>query len=118
MNARKCNSLAISSPRVIEQFTYDMVKRIDMKAFGRPYIQHFGSGNKSGYTLVQLIETSNITAHFCDETGDAYLDVFSCAWFDPVVARVVVEEWFKPEHVDVLMVNRDAKIRMEKSPLA
>ena len=117
MNARKCNSLAISSPRVIEQFTDDMVRRIDMVAYGRPQIQFFGSGNKSGYTLVQLIETSNITAHFCDETGDAYLDVFSCKWFDSNVAKVVVEQWFKPEHVDVLMIARDAKFKMEKFPL-
>ena len=117
MNARKCNSLAISNPRVIELFTNDMVKRIDMVAYGRPQIQHFGSGNKSGYTLVQLIETSNITAHFCDETGDAYLDVFSCKWFDPVIAKVVVEQWFKPEHIDMMMVARDAKIKMEKTPL-
>lgn len=117
MNARKCNSLAISSPRVIEHFTHDMVKRIEMVAYGQPQIQFFGSGNKSGYTLVQLIETSNITAHFCDETGDAYLDVFSCKWFDPMVAKRVVEEWFKPEHIDVMVVSRDARWAMEKSPM-
>jgi hypothetical protein len=25
-----------------------------------------------GYSLVQLIETSAITGHFCDRSGDAY----------------------------------------------
>ena len=118
MNARKCNSLSIASPRVIESFTDDMVRKIDMKAYGRPMIYHFGEGNKSGYTLVQLIETSNITGHFCDETGDAYLDIFSCKGFDANVAKAVVEQWFQPEHIDMMMVPRDARLKMEKMPLA
>ena len=117
MNARRCQSLAISSPRTIEHFTADLVRRIDMKAFGKPLLYHFGEGNKAGYTLVQLIETSNITGHFCDETGDAYLDVFSCKSFDPYIVRAVVQEWFKPEHIDVMVIARDAGKRMEKYPL-
>lgn len=116
-NARKCNSLAISNPRVIELFSADMVRRIDMKAYGRPLIAHFGDGNKAGYTLCQLIETSNITGHFCDESGDAYLDIFSCRRFDPFAARAVIEEWFKPENIDLMVVERDAKYKMERRPL-
>jgi S-adenosylmethionine/arginine decarboxylase-like enzyme len=53
-----------------------------MVPFGEPQIVMFGSGNKKGYTLVQLIETSNITAHFVEETDDLYLDVFSCKEFE------------------------------------
>ena len=40
----------------------------------------------AGYSLVQLIETSAITGHFCDASGDAYLDIFSCKDFDPATA--------------------------------
>lgn len=47
-----------------------LVKDIDMVPYGGPQVVHFGSGNKAGYTLVQLIETSNITAHFVEETND------------------------------------------------
>jgi len=112
MNARRCNSLAIACPRTIELFTADLVKQIDMKAYGKPQIQLFGTGNKAGYTLVQLIETSNITGHFCDESGDAYLDVFSCKHFDEHVARAVVEKWFKPEYVDLKLIKRDSKYIM------
>lgn len=112
LNARKCQSQAISNPRHIELFLEDMVKKIDMKAYGRPLIQHFGEGNKSGYTAVQLIETSNIVLHLCDETGDGYFNIFSCKNFSENVARVVVEEWFKPEHVDMKVALRDAKFPM------
>jgi hypothetical protein len=53
------------------------VKEIDMVAFGAPRIVRFGSDHCKGYTLVQLIQTSNITAHFAEDTNDVYLDVFS-----------------------------------------
>jgi S-adenosylmethionine/arginine decarboxylase-like enzyme len=75
-------------------------------------LHHFGEGNKSGYTGVQLIETSNIIFHLCDETGDGYFNIFSCKYFSENVARVVVEEWFKPEYVDMKVVDRDAKFPM------
>jgi S-adenosylmethionine/arginine decarboxylase-like enzyme len=75
-------------------------------------LKHFGEGNKSGYTLVQLIETSNITGHFCDDSGDAYLDVFSCKYFDENVVQHVVNTWFKPESIDMKVLSRDAKIAM------
>lgn len=112
LNARKCQSQAISNPRNLDLFLQDMVKKIDMKAYGRPLIQHFGEGNKSGYTGVQLIETSNLIFHACDESGDLYCNVFSCKWFDEYIARAVVQEWFSPEHVEMKVVLRDAKFPM------
>ena len=112
LNARKCHSQPISNPRIIELFLNDMVKKIDMKAYGRPLIQHFGEGNKSGYTAVQLIETSNITLHLCDETGDGYFNIFSCKDFSENIAQLVVQEWFKPEYIDMKVLSRDAKIAM------
>ena len=40
---------------------------------------------KAGYTLTQLIETSNICAHFVDESNSLFLNVHSCKDFDPVL---------------------------------
>jgi S-adenosylmethionine decarboxylase len=65
----------------ISNFSKELVERIDMVAFGEPFIAHFGSGEKEGYTLVQLIETSNITAHFANDSNSIFLDVFSCKDF-------------------------------------
>lgn len=79
-----------------------------MKAYKEPQIQHFGEGNKAGYTLVQLIETSNITGHFCDTTGDAYLDIFSCKEFDKQVVRQVILEHFQPQLLDIKVIGRQA----------
>jgi len=112
-NAHKCNPRLISDPRNIELFAQTLVKRIDMVAYGKPLIQYFGHQDKAGYTLVQLIETSNITAHFSDDTGDAYLDIFSCKPFDEAVACAVINDYFKPELLDSKVIYRQAGIRME-----
>ena len=66
---------AISDGQLITRFAKTLVEQIDMKAYGEPQVIHFGEDDKLGYTLVQLIETSNICAHFCDDSGNFYLDV-------------------------------------------
>ena len=83
-----------------------------MVPYGEPQVVRFGSGNKQGYTLVQLIETSNITAHFVEETNDMYLDVFSCKDFRPEDVRSMVSKYFDPEHADTLLLRRDANQRL------
>jgi S-adenosylmethionine decarboxylase len=97
----------------IYNFNKALVKKIDMKAFGEPQIVHFGTGNKAGFTLSQLIETSNITAHFVEETNDFYLDVFSCKDFQAKDVESVINEYFQPEHISTQVVIRQAKPKME-----
>ena len=84
-----------------------------MVAYGSPQIVMFGTGNKKGYTLVQLIETSNICAHFVEESDDMYLDVFSCKPFNPDIVRGLVNETFQPGHISTKFVLRDARVQMQ-----
>jgi len=79
-----------------------------MVAYGEPHIVNFGTGNKAGFTLIQLIETSNIAAHYCNENGDVYIDVFSCKPFDPDVAHKVFTEYFKPKAFNSRYFERQA----------
>ena len=98
------------NPTVIHDFTKTLVKRIDMVAYGHPQIVRFGSGNKQGYTLVQLIETSNICAHFVEENNSMYLDVFSCKDFDPLVVKDTVEEYFEAKNTVMKVLTRQAPV--------
>lgn len=100
----------IRSPFTINNFAKALVKEIDMVPYGEPQVVHFGSGDKSGYTLVQLIETSNITAHFCEETNDMYLDVFSCKPFNPSDVEKVVNSHFFPLSKNRMFVTRQAPL--------
>jgi S-adenosylmethionine/arginine decarboxylase-like enzyme len=79
-----------------------------MVAYGPPVVEHFGSGNKGGYTLVQLIETSNITAHFVEQTNDIYLDVFSCKPFNPNDVEELVQQTFSPLYKNRIFLTRQA----------
>lgn len=101
-----CCPKAIRCSKTIGNFSESLVKKIDMKAYGEPHIVHFGEDNKAGYTLVQLIETSNITAHFCEQDNAAFIDIFSCKPFDPKDARVVIDEYFKPQRVNEHWLER------------
>lgn len=110
LDAAKCRYSSIRNAMHIHKFTKELVTKIDMVAYGEPQIVMFGSGNKKGYTLVQLIETSNITAHFVEETNDMYLDVFSCKDFDPHVVVSIVNDYFHPENVSTHIIHRQAQL--------
>lgn len=107
-----CDPYAIRDRDVIYAFTKQLVKEIDMVAYGEPQIVNFGSGNKAGYTLVQLIETSNICAHFVPDDlkggNGMYLDVFSCKPYDPETVVKVAEKWFKFGKYKTAFVERQA----------
>lgn len=79
----------------ITRFAKQLVTDIDMVPYGEPQVVRFGSGDKQGYTLVQLIETSNICAHFVEENDTFYLDVFSCKPFDPNIVIATAQHYFK-----------------------
>jgi len=84
-----------------------------MVAYGEPIVEHFGHEDPetSGYTLVQLIETSNVTAHFCDNSGEIYLDIFSCRDFDTEKAIAVFRRHFAPNALNAHKIERTAPRR-------
>jgi S-adenosylmethionine/arginine decarboxylase-like enzyme len=77
-----CDSARISNKDTIELFAGILCYEIDMKPYGAPQVVWFGHDGKEGFSLVQLIETSCITAHFAEDNNTAYIDVFSCKEFD------------------------------------
>lgn len=108
MNMRRCRPASIRCPMHIGAFSRQLVAAIDMKPYGEPQVVMFGEGNKRGYTLIQLIETSNIAGHFCEESNNAYMDVFSCKPFDYATVEAVVGEYFDPERIQAIEMRRDA----------
>ncbi len=86
----------------------DLVDTIKMKAYGEPQLEHFAthSYDAAGYTLLQLIETSNICAHFAENLGQVYIDIFSCKRFDNDLAVEVCRKYFQPETVEQHVLER------------
>jgi S-adenosylmethionine/arginine decarboxylase-like enzyme len=88
LDCSSCDREAVQSADAIRAFCEDLVASIGMVAYGEPVLAHFATHlpEAAGYSLVQLIETSAVTGYFCDKSGDAYLDVFSCKDLDTEVA--------------------------------
>lgn len=107
LDCADCDS-SIDDKEVIERFAVDLVKRIDMIAYGDPIIEYFGTDNKSGYSLVQLITTSSITAHFASEVKEIYLDVFSCKPFDANIVQDCVKYYFGAKYINATYLERNA----------
>jgi len=100
---------ALNSKKEITKFVKELVIAIDMVAVGKPIIKYLCEHDpKSGYSLVQLIQTSNITAHFMDQDYTAYFDVFSCKEFDPTVAETIVKKYFNPSNIKSNFITRQA----------
>ncbi|HEY2810457.1 MAG TPA: S-adenosylmethionine decarboxylase [Rhabdochlamydiaceae bacterium] len=94
----------------IQNFIKALVQAIDMKAYGEPLLEHFATHDptKGGFSLVQLIETSNITGHFVDLNGDAYIDIFSCKPFSSETVQHVVDAYFQPVSIKLHFLTRQA----------
>lgn len=108
MDAGGCND-GVDDEVVVEKFLKQLVKEIKMKPIGDPMIVRVDSKKEGrGVSGVQLIESSTITFHGDMEGYAAYIDVFSCAPFDPKVAIACVHKFFKPKHIGDLWVERDA----------
>lgn len=110
LDCKACNIDRITSYDNIKSFITSLVRDIDMVAYGTPVIEHFATHDpmKAGYSLVQLIETSSITGHFVDLTGDCYLDIFSCKEFNIETVIRCVESFFNPDSIRRTYLTRQA----------
>lgn len=102
-----CNE-HIKDEESIRSFLIDLVATLDMTAHGDPLITHFGHDNKKGYSAVQLITTSNISCHFCDDSNDAYIDIFSCKPYTTQSAIDCVMRHFTPINIIDRFIERTA----------
>jgi S-adenosylmethionine decarboxylase len=105
-----CDKEAITDPITLKMWIKALVERIDMVPYGEPQIIHFGHNERhlEGWTVIQLIETSNIIAHFNDHTCEGYIDIFSCKEYDMENAVDTVVEFFNPKKIRKNYITRQA----------
>lgn len=105
-----CNIDKIKDSENIVSFLNELISVTGMQKWGEPLIQNLQEGPEHirGISAVQLISTSSITCHFCDYTGEAYIDFFSCKSFllDAVVA--CTQKYFEPRHIKQQYLIRNA----------
>lgn len=107
LNLYDCDLKKISSEKELRKFVVTLCDDvIHMKRYGEPLIPHFGHDHLAGYSLVQLIETSSVTGHFSESRRSAYINIFSCAWFDSEKAAAFTQDFFGAKRAEVTLLKR------------
>ncbi len=108
MDLKNCDPELIKDKKTIEMFVTELCLLIDVKPYGDPIIVDFGEDPRvSGFSMVQLIETSLISAHFVNQTNAIYMNIFSCKEFDEKKASEFVAGFFKAKDYEKIINYRN-----------
>ena len=102
VNLSGCNPDTLRSREAIVRFTHELCDLLGVQRFGDTQVVRFGSDPRVyGYSMVQLIETSLVSAHFAEDSNAIYLDIFSCRWYDARVAAEFAARFFDARSVQL-----------------
>jgi S-adenosylmethionine/arginine decarboxylase-like enzyme len=103
-----CNSKTIRDAEAIKKYVIELCLLIEMKRFGDTKVVHFGEDEKvAGYSMVQLIETSLISGHFTNSTNNAYIDIFSCKYYNPLAVEEFTKKFFEAKETKMHYILRE-----------
>jgi S-adenosylmethionine/arginine decarboxylase-like enzyme len=103
----ECDLALMQDADAIREFVKILCERIKMRRYGETQVVYFGDDPRvTGFSMTQLIETSLISAHFADASCAIYLDVFSCAPYEPEEAARFAAEYFKAQTYNINVVYR------------
>jgi S-adenosylmethionine/arginine decarboxylase-like enzyme len=107
INLYDCDLSLMQNADAIREFVVLLCDRIKMRRYGDTQVVFFGDEpHVQGFSMTQLIETSLVSAHFADASRAIYLDVFSCAPYDPEDAAQFAAEYFKASEYNYEVVYR------------
>lgn len=102
-----CDPGTIRDADRIRRYVIELCDMIGMKRFGECKVVHFGEEERvSGYSMIQLIETSLISGHFANLTNSAYIDIFSCKPYDPEKAARFSRNFFQGKSLQIHVTER------------
>lgn len=112
-----CDPEILGDAKMIEKFVKDLCEIIGLKPLGNCRVVRFGEDENGkdeinaaekadGYSMTQRIETSLISGHFVNSTHTAYLDIFSCKFFEPRDVAQFAMSFFKGGHYKMQIALR------------
>jgi len=91
-----CDPDVIRDAEAIRRLVVELTDHIGMRRFGETTVVHFGEDERvAGFSFTQLIETSLISGHLANATNNAYIDIFSCKFYEPQNAANFCVRFFK-----------------------
>lgn len=109
IDLKDCDLHSIRDAETVKHYVRELCKLIDMKRFGECVVVDFGDNPKvTGFSVTQLIETSLISGHLGNEYNGkfAYIDIFSCKWYDQKEAFEFTKNFFKAKKGNFHVVLR------------
>ena len=105
-----CNG-KIDNAEAVKNYVVELCELIKMKRYGPCLVERFGAPGTDleGLSMFQFIETSCISGHFSPSTNSAYINVFSCADFDPDVVKKFTEKYYGAKATDTKMLVNPRK---------
>ena len=96
-----CDPKIIRSKKKILEYSNRLCNLIEVKKYGKPVCQRFAFAlpHATGYSLMQLIESSSITGHFSELLNRAFVNIFSCKLFDHKIATAFTKKFFKAKKI-------------------
>jgi S-adenosylmethionine decarboxylase len=110
LDCGQCDPVKMADYNNVDQWIRQLVKDIDMQPIGEPRIEYTAADfiDKAGFTVVQVIVTSSIVAHFVDNLGQIYLDVFSCKKFEAETVESSIQRHFGAGKIRKYYLTRQA----------
>lgn len=103
----ECDLALMQNADTLREFVKTLCERIKMRPYGETQVVYFGDDPRvTGFSMTQLIETSLISGHFADASCAIYLDVFSCAPYEPEDVAKFAMEYFKAARYNLNVVYR------------
>ena len=105
-----CDPETIRDAEWIKTYVKELCDLIQMKRFWDTEVVHFWEDEKvAWYSMTQLIETSLISGHFANATNAAFLDIFSCKYYNPSVVADFTVRYVKWKYYKLNVNMRDGK---------
>lgn len=111
IDAADCDAERINCKETFQSFIDELLEKIDMVKIGDLHIFWCDTNdpNKVGYSIYQLLQDSNVSAHFCPaDRNAAYMDIFSCKTYDPEIVVEVFQKYFNAGKIHYTTITRKA----------
>lgn len=107
-----CDYSILTSREKLYYFARELCKVIRMKPYGKPLIPDFGYAlsKTAGPSLVQLIESSSLTAHYSPHWKMVCLNIFTCKSFDAENTLNYVKNFFRADRATAFLLKRGVRV--------
>jgi hypothetical protein len=103
----ECDPRRIRDAEQLRRFALALCNLIGAPPCGEPLLLRRGAP-PCGQSLVQLLESAMIAAHFAEESEGAYIDILSAKPYAPYLAADFCRRWFAAATVRVTITLRQA----------